>query len=102
MNTHDVVQGTLKPDGTLELNKPPNLTPGPVLVTIQAVISGPPTQRGLAQIIDEITQSQQARGFQGRSAKEIDNDRLDAEDEYEQRMLELWSAAQSGPPSSGS
>jgi len=102
MNTQDVVSGTLKPDGTLVLDKRPNLTPGPVSVTVQMLTPGWVPQRGLAEVIDEIRQSQQARGFQGRSAKEIEAERQDEEEEYEQRMQTLWSQTQSGPSAAGS
>lgn len=102
MNNQDVVLGTLKPDGTLELNKQPNLTPGPVLVTVQVLMGGTPPQRGLTQVIDEIRQSQKARSFHGRSDKDIDDDRQNGEEEYEERMKTLWSQTHSGPPAAGS
>jgi hypothetical protein len=102
MSTAVVLQGTLKPDGTLELDQRPNLAPGRVQVVLQPVAGGPPPRRGLAEVIDEIRQGQQARGYNGRSADEIEADRADEADEYERRMQTLWSQTRSGPPAGGS
>ena len=82
--TEIVVHGTLKLDGTLELDQKPSLSPGRVTVILQPAQAGTP-RRGLANAIDEIRQGQQARGFQGRSAKEIEAGLREGEDEYEQR-----------------
>jgi len=46
-----VVQGTLKPDGTVELDEIPTMTPGRVQVTLQPVLAGSPPQGGLANTI---------------------------------------------------
>ena len=43
--TEITVQGTLKPDGTLELDQKPNLSPGRVTVVLRQE-SEPPTQEG--------------------------------------------------------
>lgn len=94
-----IVQGTIKPDGSLELNQSPNLPPGPVVVTVQPVTA---PQRGLADVIDSIRQSQQARGFQGRTDQEIQAGLHDGEDEYEQRMQSLRSQSQSASLTGGS
>jgi hypothetical protein len=67
-----VIEGTLKPDGTLQLDQKPSLAPGRVKVILQPAPAGTLPQRGLADVIDEIRQSQQARGFPGRSAEEIE------------------------------
>ena len=87
--TEIVVEGTLKPDGTLELDEKPNLSPGRVKVILQSIQPHLPRKRGLADVIDEIRQDQQARGYQGRSAQEIEATRREGEDEYEQRMQAL-------------
>ena len=92
-----VVEGTLKPDGTLELDQTPNLSPGRVKVILQPVRAGAPGQRGLADVIDEIRRDQQARGFQGRSAEEIEAGLREGEAEYEQRMQALRSQSNPGP-----
>jgi hypothetical protein len=96
-----VIEGTLKPDGTLELDQKPSLSPGRVKVILQPAQAGTVPKRGLADVIDEIRQSQIARGFQGRSAEEIEAELHEGDDEYERRMQTLWSQTKSGPPPGG-
>jgi hypothetical protein len=97
-----VIEGTLKPDGTLELDQKPSLPPGRVKVILQPAPAGTPPQRGLADVIDEIRQGQQARGFQGRSAEELEAALNEGEEEYENRMQGLRSQTRSGPLAGGS
>lgn len=93
-----VVDGTLRPDGTLELDQKPGLSPGRVRILIQSTSTGESSQRGLAGVIDAIHQSQRARAFQGRTADEIDAGLRDGEDVYEQRLRALRSQTVSSPP----
>jgi hypothetical protein len=102
MNTPEIIHGTLKPDGTLELDQKPTLPPGQVMVTVQALTPAMVAPRGLATVIDEIRQGQQARGFVGRSAPEIEAGRLEGEAEYEQRMQTVRGQTEFPPPSGGS
>jgi hypothetical protein len=95
------VQGTLKPDGTLELAQKLTLPPGQVTVTIQPAGPAAPAGRGLADVIDEIRKGQQARGFQGRGTEEIEAARQEGEDEYEKRMQALQAQSKSGPSAGG-
>jgi hypothetical protein len=97
-----VIEGTLKPDGTLELDQKPGLSPGRVRVILQPAPAGPVPRRGLAEVIDEIRQGQQARAFQGRSAEEIEAGLREGEAEYEKKMQALRSQTGSGPRSGGS
>jgi hypothetical protein len=97
-----VIAGTLKADGTLELDMKPSLPPGRVKVTVQLTQTGAASKRGLADVIDEIRQGQQARGFQGRSVQEIEAGLREGEDEYEQRMQAIRSQTTSGPAAGGS
>lgn len=60
----EVIGGTLKPDGT----------------------AGAPTLRGLAETIDAIRKEQQARGFAGRSAEEMEASLAEGEAEYESKV----------------
>ena len=94
-----IVKGTLKPDGTLELDEKPKLAPGRVHVTLEPVSAGSPPKGGLADTIEEIRQYQQASCYQGRAPEEIaraaDERRTD-EESYEQRMQEIWSQTQAG------
>ena len=99
MSNQAIVQGTLKADGTLVVNQKLHLAPGPVLVTVQPMT---PRQRGLADVIDEIRQGQQARSFQGRSAQEIEVSRQEGEADYEQRLQALRGQTKSGPAAGGS
>ena len=97
-----VIDGTLKSDGTLELDQQPNLAPGRVKVILQPVQAGASAPRGLADVIDEIRRGQQARGFQGRSAEEIEAGLHEGDEEYEQKMKGLWSQNKSAPAPGGS
>ncbi len=96
------IEGTLKSDGTLELDQQPNLAPGRVKVILQTIQTSASGRRGLADVIDDIRHGQQARGFQGGSAEEIEAGLREGEEEYEQKMQALWSPAKSGPPAGGS
>jgi hypothetical protein len=94
-----VVEGTLKPDGTLELDEKPTLAPGRVHVMLQPVSVGLAPNGSLAETIEQIRQHQQARGYQGRTPEEMASDedqRRVEEDAYDQRMQEIWSQTQSG------
>ncbi len=84
-----VIDGILKPDGTLELDQKPGLAPGQVKVILQSARVGSSRRRGLADVIDEIRQGQQARGFQGRSAEDIEAGRCKGKEEYERKLQAL-------------
>ena len=94
-----VIQGTLKPDGTLELDEKPSLAPGRVQVMLQRASIGVAASGGLAETIEDIRRHQQARGYAGRTPEEIrcdeDQHRVE-EDAYEQRMQEIWSQTKAG------
>lgn len=91
-----IVDGTLFPDGKLQLDETPNVAPGRVTVFLQPAGPRRSGQAGLAEVIDEIRKRQHARGFTGRSAEEIDAACREGEDEYEQRMAELRHAPSCG------
>lgn len=93
-----IVQGTLKPDGTLELDQKPNLTPGRVQVIVQPLLpGGTPKKRGLADVMDEIRQAQLARGYTGPTNEEMEAERWAEAEDYDQRMRDLWSQTKSSP-----
>jgi hypothetical protein len=99
-----VIHGTLRDDGTLELDEKPAVAPGRVQVTISAIptpgVSRP--RRGLIDVLDEIYSSQKARGYRGRTIEEMEDDeaRRRAEDEeYEDRWRTMWKQTTSEPPS---
>ena len=93
----EVLEGTLNPDGSLELDSQPNLPPGRVRVTIQSGVVG--HSRKMADVFAEIQASQLARGFHGRTIAEEQAEaaeRAIEEEEYERRMEIVWSQTVSG------
>jgi hypothetical protein len=100
------VQGTLKADGTLELDEKPELAPGRVQVTILPIpaSSAAHTQRTLLDVLDEIRANQQARGYRGRSSEELAADEAERRSEdqaYEDRWRSLWHQTSSTHPADG-
>ena len=75
--TETVIEGTLKPDGTLELDEKPNLPPGRVKVVLQAVQRKPSQVlgQGYFRVMQEIRTDQRARGHVPRSTDEVNADR---------------------------
>jgi hypothetical protein len=64
------VQGTLKPDGTLELDEKPQLPPGRVQVTLAVV----QPKDDIVTVLQRIREQREALGLRGRSREEIDAD----------------------------
>src|SRR5207302_8034612 len=88
-----VIDGTLKPDGTLELDQKLNLSPGRVQVTVRYLALSSKGQGGLVEVMDEIRQNQRARGYQGRTLQEMqaeEKTRQEEDEEYERRCEQLW------------
>src|SRR5437588_11086291 len=80
-----VIEGTLKPDGTLELDHKPNLAPGRVQVILQALPELPDGDP-FWDLMKSIWVEQKARGHMARSVEEV---------EAEQReMCEGWARRQ--------
>lgn len=79
-----VTRGNVRADGSLDLNAPLNLPPGEVEVTVKPVANRSP--KSVWDRLDDIWQSQQARGHQPRSRAEIDKEveslRHEWEDEF--------------------
>lgn len=96
--TETVIDGTLRDDGTLELDQVPNLAPGRVKVILKPAQTKTPATRGLAEVIDEIRQSREARGEQGRSAEDIEAGLREGVDQYDERMQALQSQPGTTPP----
>jgi hypothetical protein len=91
--TETVIEGTLKPDGTLELDQKPNLSPGRVQVIVQPLATPTPARRGLVEVMDDIRASQRARGYQGRTLESMQAEekaRQEEDAEYDQRCEQLW------------
>ena len=88
MNAHVIVQGTLKPDGILELDQKPNLSPGRVRVTVETVMEASRPDRFWAmmrQIWDDLKNS----GHVPRSVEEIEAERQAYRDEWDERQDSL-------------
>jgi hypothetical protein len=76
------VEGTLRADGTLELDQKPNLPPGRVRVTVQPVEA--PVD--VIDILRRIHAEQAARGHVPRTREEIDADIAAMRQEDEERL----------------
>src|ERR1051326_1438787 len=88
----DVIEGTLKPDGTLELDEKPTVSPGRVQVTVKP-LALQPARKGLVEVMDEVRQAQRARGDAGRTLQEMQAEekaRQEEDEEYERRCEQLW------------
>lgn len=84
----ETIEATLDSHGQLRLTHQPQMSPGPVRVTIRAGAAGGP-RRGLADVIREIAAEQRSRSFPGRSAAELraeDDARLAEDAERDQEL----------------
>jgi hypothetical protein len=91
--TETVIEGTLQPDGTLVLDKKPNLPAGRVQVVVQPLPKQVTSGRGLVEVMDEIRDSQRARGYQGRTVEEMQAEekvRQEEDDDYDRKCEQLW------------
>lgn len=70
--THLTMTGTIKPDGTLELDGKTDLPPGRVRVTLNIVPEQPGGREDVLTVLQRIHAEQKARGMKPRSAEEID------------------------------
>jgi hypothetical protein len=89
--TEEVIEATLEADGTLRLSHQPQISPGPVQVTIRT-IPAPSLRRGLADVLREIATDQRARGYSGRSADELRAEAEEQASDDEDRDRELAAA----------
>jgi hypothetical protein len=83
--TEMVVEGTLKPDGTLELDQKPNLPAGRVTVILQTQ-PDLPTGHPFWEMMKSIWAGQKARGHVPRSAEEVEAERRETRDSWEERQ----------------
>ncbi|HKI34517.1 MAG TPA: hypothetical protein VKA46_21860 [Gemmataceae bacterium] len=81
-----VLEGTLKPDGTLQLDQRPNLPAGRVRVTVQPLPQAAPAGGTLMSRMQGVWAAQKARGHVPRSREEIDADLRALRDEAEEEM----------------
>lgn len=80
-----VIEGIVKPDGTLELQKKVPLKAGRVQVTITP-IPDLPADDEFWQMMHNIWQNQKARGHIPRSAEQVEAERSLLREEWEERM----------------
>jgi len=89
--TEAIIEGTLKPDGTLELDRKPNLPAGRVTVVLrQESVANPPRALDdtFFQMMEGIWAAQKARGFEPRSVEEVESERRKLRAEMEQEILD--------------
>lgn len=91
----ETIEATLDVNGQLRLTHQPRLPPGPVRVTIR-VAAPVGRRRGMADVIEEIDAEQRSRGFQGRTAAEIQADEAARQAEDDERDREQDAARRGG------
>src|SRR5947209_12884789 len=79
-----VLQGTVRPDGRLELPDRVALPPGPVEVTVRALAA--PAGEDLLSFLARIRAEQQARGHVPRTREEIDEEIRQLREEWGTRL----------------
>lgn len=84
-----VMSGTLRPDGTLLLDERPNLPPGRVRVTMQAVAPPAGPEDGFMARMEKVWAEQAARGHVPRTREEIDAEINALREEAEAEMQEV-------------
>jgi hypothetical protein len=85
MSAQVIVQGTLKPDGTLELDQKPKLSPGRVRVTVETVAE-PSRPDRFWTMMEQIWADLKACGHVPRSVEEIEAERQAFRDEWDERQ----------------
>jgi hypothetical protein len=100
--TEEVVEGTLKPDGTLELDQSPSLAPGRVTVVLRQESEPTPSSEGWWPYLQRVRAEREAAGHHFMNEVEMqahlnwlreDEDRIDRI----HREIELDKRAQEQP-----
>lgn len=102
MSLHEItLEGTLKPDGTLELDRKPSLPPGRVVVTVRGAAETP-MQENWWQYMQRIRAEREAAGYPFMNEREMqahidwlrdDDDRIERiYQQTQQRQVEGESA----------
>jgi hypothetical protein len=84
--TQIVVEGALQSDGTLVLDEKPNLPPGRVRVTMQAVPPPVGPENDILAVLQRIWAAQDARGYVPRTREEVDAEINALRDDAEEEM----------------
>ena len=85
MSSTVVIQGVVKPDGTLELPEKITLPAGPVQVTVTP-LPELPKDDPFWQLMQGIWAGQKARGHVPRSAEAVESERRALREEWDERM----------------
>jgi hypothetical protein len=82
-----VISGTVLPDGSLQLDRPVPLPPGPVELSVRPVTAN---RESVLQVLQDIWAESLRPGHKARSAEEIDRDldELRGDAELRQRSIE--------------
>lgn len=89
MNSREVVmEGTVRPDGTLVLDGPTKLPPGRVQVIVQSLPELPPGDP-FWDMMQSIWAGQKARGFTPRPSEQIEAEREETRKHWEDRLQEV-------------
>lgn len=84
------VLGTIRADGSLELDEKLNVPPGRVKVRVEAI---PETKakpaEGLVEFVDRLRREMEAAGHKFRTKEEIDAEIEELRNEWEERLEEL-------------
>jgi hypothetical protein len=88
MSSAVVIQGVVKPDGTLELQEKVTLPAGPVQVTVLP-LPALPKDDPFWQMMQRIWNGQKARGHVPRSVEEVEAERRALREEWDERMRRI-------------
>ncbi len=77
MSSTQTIRGTLKPDGTVELENQPNLPAGPVEVVLRPLSPPSPGPEDWWQYLQRVRREAEAAGGPFRSEGEIEQQRRD-------------------------
>ena len=91
------VLGTVRPEGTLELDEKLTVPPGRVRVRVESVRAPLQPAEGLVEFVRRLRQEMEAAGHTFRTREEIDAEMEEMRGEWEARLDEL--ARASGEPS---
>jgi hypothetical protein len=92
--TENVIEGTIKPDGTVELDQKPSLSPGRVTVILRQEAQKPGAQGGWWSVMQSARQSMEAAGCRFLDENELQAhiDSLREEDRIDELLRELDAA----------
>ncbi|WP_165226964.1 hypothetical protein [Aquisphaera insulae] len=86
MSSHDfVIEGIVQPDGTLVLDAPAKLPAGRVRLIVLPLPDVPPGD-SFWDMMQSIWADQEARGFVPRSAEQVEAERRDMREGWEERL----------------